>query len=131
VLNLDRTPASELLGQTALAWGDALWPGRAWHESDGVRLIEAFRRLSAAVRQWPAPVDLLAHLPPRDAGTLPALPPRVETEADRQAALAKLRAMAAALDVPPPPEPAKEPGAPLAQVEAELQAHYAATRGDA
>lgn len=93
-LSLDRTPAAELLGETAITWADALWAGRAWHDSDDARIAEAFRRLSGAQRQWPAPADFLAALPPRTPSSLRSLPARTPTAAECDAVLRRLEKMA-------------------------------------
>lgn len=95
LLSLDRTPASELLPGTVEAWIDALWPGRAWYETDAARITETFRRLTTTMRQWPLPADFLATLPARPPSNLAQLPSRVFTEEERQANIARLKDMMA------------------------------------
>lgn len=101
VLSLDRTPAAELLGSCVESWGDALWPGRAWHESDAQRIEAAFRHLAATRRQWPAPADLLIALPKRVASVAKALPRRVVTEEDHQCAMRHVRDLMEQLGMTP------------------------------
>ena len=99
-LSLDRTPAAELLGDTASTWADALWPGKAWHESDASRIEEAFRRVSATFVRWPAPAELLAHLPAREPPTHLMLPPRVETPAERERGMKHIAELLDRLNLP-------------------------------
>jgi hypothetical protein len=99
-LSLDRTPAAELLGETANTWADALWPNRNWFvDVDVERIAEAFRRISGAHRQWPAPADLIANLPSRHTGAALALPARGETDADRERCMRSLSEILAKLDM--------------------------------
>lgn len=66
LLNLDRTPAGEVVKGTIMAWCMALWPGRAWDERlDRNRVRQAFIKLMAISRTWPAPAQLIENLPPR------------------------------------------------------------------
>ena len=93
-LSLDRTPAAELLGETARTWADALWPGRAWYDTDAERIAEGFRRMAGAIEQWPAPAVFLRHLPARQPpANVLSLPAKATTDAEREANLARLNAM--------------------------------------
>lgn len=66
LLNLDRTPAGEVVKGTIMAWCMALWPGRAWDEGlDRQRVRAAFIKLMAISRMWPAPAQLIENLPAR------------------------------------------------------------------
>lgn len=65
-LSLDRTPSGEHLasGITTSAWADAIWPGSSWERPrDEIRIAEGFRRLSRVCRSWPAPAELMDHIP--------------------------------------------------------------------
>lgn len=76
-LHLDGRPAAEVVTLTTTGWIDVLWRApRAWLEArDTERLAAAFFSLSRNVDRWPAPRQLLDHLPA--ARELPALDERV------------------------------------------------------
>lgn len=91
-LHLDGRPAAEVITITATGWIDVLWRApRAWDENrDADRLALAFYSLSRQVDRWPAPRQLLDHLPP--AREVPALPlGAAPMTTDRRAGLAALR----------------------------------------
>lgn len=89
-LCLDGRPAAEVVTLTATGWIEVLWRGGVWRQAtDDQRLQAAFFGLARAVENWPAPRQLLDHLP--------AAPPALAiTEAapvltaERRAALAAL-----------------------------------------
>lgn len=63
---LPAAPQGEALGLACAVWIDVLWQRRTWYEdTDPARLAEAFADLAASARRWPAPVELLDHLPAR------------------------------------------------------------------
>lgn len=88
-LSLEGHPPSDALRATASVWCYALWRRRAWHETrDAARIRDAFAGIAATHRRWPAPVDLLAHLPEAPQPLLPtppASPSTVDWIARRQA----------------------------------------------
>lgn len=91
-LHLDGRPAAEVITLTATGWIDVLWRApRAWAEGrDTERLVNAFFSLSRQVDRWPAPRQLLDHLPP--AREVPALAEAVPPmSAARRAQLAEVR----------------------------------------
>jgi len=66
-LGLDRTPASDLIAGTAMAWTQALTLGKEWDEAlDAPRFRKAFIALAATRKTWPAPADFLENLPRRE-----------------------------------------------------------------
>ena len=72
-MRLASTPADEGLELACAVWIDTLWNHRAWHEDpDATRLRQAFTALASDARRWPAPADLLDHLPAKP--QRPALP---------------------------------------------------------
>lgn len=98
-LHLDGRPAAEVITLTATAWIDVLWRApRSWVEGrDTDRLASAFFSLSRQVDRWPAPRQLLDHLPPAPEvlALAEAVPPM---SAARRAQLAEvLRRMAGRL----------------------------------
>lgn len=91
-LHLDGRPSAEVITLTATGWIDVLWRApRAWVEGrDNQRLASAFFGLSRQVDKWPAPRQLLDHLPP--APEVLALPEAVPPmSAARRAQLVDLR----------------------------------------
>ena len=90
-LCLDGRPAAEVVTLTAAGWIEVLWRGGVWRqEVDAQRLPAAFFGLARAVDCWPAPRQLLAHLPPL--APAPALTEVVQPpSAERRAALAAMR----------------------------------------
>ena len=72
-MHLAAAPTAAGLDLACAVWIDTLWHRRAWHEDpDAARLRQAFTALAGHARRWPAPADLLDHLPSRP--QLPALP---------------------------------------------------------
>ncbi len=72
-MRLQNAPADEGLELACAIWIDTLWNRRAWQEAtDPDRLRQGFTALAGHARRWPAPADLLDHLPSRP--QLPALP---------------------------------------------------------
>lgn len=56
---------------TALAWEEALWPGRAWNEErDTPRIQQAFKNLVKQCRQWPVPAQFFDVFPRFEAKVL-------------------------------------------------------------
>jgi hypothetical protein len=88
---LDRTPASDLIEGTILAWAEAITAGRAWdQERDAPRIREAFVTLARTRRQWPAPADFLEAVP-RVRVELKALPRSPSDPAKAAAAIEAAR----------------------------------------
>lgn len=70
-LGLERQPAAEMIPGTALAWEEALWPGRAWNEErDTPRIQQAFKNLVKQCRQWPVPAQFFDVFPRFEAKVL-------------------------------------------------------------
>jgi len=87
-LMLPGTPAAEVVPLTTLSWVEVLWRlPVAWvQDLDLPRIGPGFVALAGAVDKWPAPRQLLAHLPPRPAPPLALPQPRyVPGNAQRQA----------------------------------------------
>lgn len=65
-LQLDGRPAAEVVTITATGWIEVLWRSPImWDEArDLARLAVAFFSLARQVDRWPAPKQLLDHLPP-------------------------------------------------------------------
>ena len=65
-MHLVGTPTDAGLDLACAVWIDTLWYRRAWHQDpDAARLRRAFAALSGSARRWPAPAELLDHLPAR------------------------------------------------------------------
>ena len=62
-MNLPFKPATEMITVTAKVWTKALWLQRSWSESDMPRLEEAFFRAGGYCAQFPAPKEIMIHLP--------------------------------------------------------------------
>ena len=90
-LHLPGRPPAETITLTNQAWIDSLWPTRRWIPEDTQRLHRAYISLSSQIERWPAPRQLLAHLPPRK------LPPQLDkpamTEQQRHHALHNLKTL--------------------------------------
>jgi hypothetical protein len=73
-MNLPATPTDSALTLAGAVWVETLWERRHWYpDTDPPRLSRAFTALASHARRWPAPADLLDHLPARLQP--PALPP--------------------------------------------------------
>ena len=78
-LQLERSPAAEMLKEVGLVWIEAIGYERCFVDEDAPRFREAFVRLAARCKSWPSPVALLEVLPDRP--PLPALPePEISPE---------------------------------------------------
>lgn len=66
-LALRGAPAAEVLTLTTTGWIETLWrKPLAWQQdADEQRLGAAFVSLGGAVSEWPAPAQLMQHMPPR------------------------------------------------------------------
>lgn len=63
-LGLDRTPATDLIDGTVLAWSEVMQQGNVWDQQrDTARIRAAFVTLAGTRTTWPAPRDFLAALP--------------------------------------------------------------------
>jgi len=63
-MHLVGTPTDAGLDLACAVWIDTLWYRRAWHpDPDAARLRRAFAALACSARRWPAPAELLDHLP--------------------------------------------------------------------
>jgi hypothetical protein len=121
---LDRTPATDLIDGTVMAWHEAITTGRTFDQRrDTDRIRAAFVTLATTRESWPQPKHFLDALPRVEQAALryevkPASPQ------EAAAALARIREM---LGEPVPafkPEKPKREGPPIAEVERELAAHY-------
>jgi hypothetical protein len=67
LLSIDGQPAADLWGEVVRQWMVEMWPRREWREDcrfrGRARIAEAFRQAGAAARRWPAPRDVLEHVP--------------------------------------------------------------------
>ncbi len=73
-MHLVGTPTDAGLDLACAVWIDTLWYRRAWQpDPDAARLRRAFAALSGSARRWPAPAELLDHLPAKPQPL--ALPP--------------------------------------------------------
>lgn len=73
VMRLHNHPQDAELELACAVWIDTLWYRRDWHQDpDAARLRQAFAALTGSARRWPAPAELLDHLPARP--QRPALP---------------------------------------------------------
>ena len=78
-LQLERSPAAEMLKEVGRVWIEAIGYERCFADEDAPRFREAFVRLAARCKSWPAPAALLEVLPERP--PLPALPePEISPE---------------------------------------------------
>lgn len=78
-LNLDRTPAAEIIPGTVEAWCEALTDSRLWDQDrDTARIRQAFLTMAKTRRTWPAPVDFLEAMPAFRQELLPA--PRAKAD---------------------------------------------------
>lgn len=74
-MRLQGQPADDMTAGTIAAWVEALTFRRVWDEHrDAPRIRHAFKALASTCREWPAPADLVQHLPPVEAQL--ALPER-------------------------------------------------------
>ena len=81
-MHLVGTPTDAGLDLACAVWIDTLWYRRAWHpDPDAGRLRRAFAALSGSARRWPAPADLLDHLPAKPQPPALPAPPRGRTGA--------------------------------------------------
>lgn len=81
-----------MIEATVATWIDSLTFNRVWDETrDAPRIRHAFRVLGANRRDWPAPVDLVEHLPA--APKLLELPSRIVDPAVAEANIAKIKRM--------------------------------------
>ena len=88
VLRLESAPAADTLDGVELVWVEALWYSNiAWDEElDTDRLRQAFRALTQWVTRWPAPRELMTHLPARpQRKPLPPPPQTPEQKAEAEA----------------------------------------------
>lgn len=92
---------ADTLPEVVSAWELAF---RASHEAvaekvDAPRFREAFKRVYPTLREWPAPADFLAALPPRPQRALLKELPPVSAE-EREANLLRIRDLLASLSGP-------------------------------
>lgn len=91
----------DLIEGTAGAWVEALKSGRVWDDpQDRERVRAAFTKLASVRVSWPSPADFLAALPPRRTMTGP---PRLESDAARQAGMKACHEILRKLNVGPRP----------------------------
>ena len=81
-LALPGSPAGEVLPLTAQGWIEVLRRCHRWDAArDSARIQPAFISLAGAVDRWPAPKQLLDHLPPVQAVTaLVDVPPPISAQ---------------------------------------------------
>lgn len=124
-LGLDRTPATDLIDGTVMAWQEAITNGRTFEQQrDTGRIRAAFVTLATTRESWPQPKHFLDALPRMEQAAL-AYETKPATPEQAAAALARIREMLGE-PVPvfkPEPKPKRE-GPPIADVERELQQHY-------
>ena len=73
-LSLERQPSVEIVSGTAMAWEEAIWPGRAWDEErDTPRIRAAFRGLIRTCLTWPPPAKFFEVFPRFEEITRPRL----------------------------------------------------------
>lgn len=95
VLRLESAPAADTLDGVELVWVEALWyMPVAWDEElDTPRLAAAFRRLTQRLSRWPAPRELMEHLPSRPKpAALPSPPISDEQRARNRERIAEMMA---------------------------------------
>ena len=84
-LGLERTPATDLIGGTVMAWREALTAGRVWDaDRDRDRIRRAFVTLALTRESWPAPKHFLDALPPAPKPLALVREVRVDPEVLRQ-----------------------------------------------
>ena len=122
-LGLDRTPATDLIDGTVMAWHEAITVGRTFDQQrDTGRIRSAFVTLASTRETWPTPKHFLDALPRVEQAAL-AYEVKPATKEQAAAALAKIKeVLGEPLPVHRPPS--KREGPPLANVEAELRQHY-------
>lgn len=127
-LSLDRTPAAEVLSGTAQAWMEAITDGRAWDWGrDAERVRIAFRTLARTARRWPAPSEFLEALPDVPAPLAIAYQRKPASEEAKRACEQAVRSLlgTAIEHMPGAPVERKTTPEQRAQIEADLQRHYA------
>ena len=124
-LGLDRTPATDLIDGTVLAWHEALTDGRAWdRERDAERIRRAFVTLAKTREAWPQPKHLIEALPKIEQAAI-GYEVKPASREEAEAAMAQIKAMLSRRGEPEPEaKPADESKPDLAGLEAELQRHY-------
>lgn len=92
-LSLRNTPPAETITITAQAWAETLYHSNIeWTQNqDQQRLYQSFLILSRNIERWPAPQDLLKHLPERPQTYL--LPPPKLTAQQKADNLKKIQAL--------------------------------------
>ena len=94
-MHLVGTPTDAGLDLACAVWIDTLWYRRAWQpDPDAARLRRAFAALSGSARRWPAPAELLDHLPAKPQPPALPAPPRGRTGAAHLQAMKDLIARA-------------------------------------
>lgn len=128
-LSLERTPATDLIDGTVMAWQEAVTDGRTWEQGrDAARIAQAFVTMGRTRRTWPAPADFLDALPRVEQAAI-AYEVKPASPEQAKAALAKIRAMLATTGeaMPshrPPPTRRDAPTIDRAAAVAELAKHY-------
>lgn len=88
-LNLQGTPATDILEGTALAWVESMTYNRDWDRlRDTARIREAFVIVGATRDYWPSPRAFMAAIPPIEQRALPK--PKPATPEVAEAALAEI-----------------------------------------
>jgi hypothetical protein len=125
-LGLDRTPATDLIDGTVMAWQEAICTGREFNKDrDTPRIRAAFVTLASTRDTWPAPKHFLDALPRVEQTAIPYEVKTLSPE-EAEARLAECRRL---LREPLPEhdaakaKPTRE-GPPLAEVESALRQHY-------
>lgn len=91
-LGLERTPATDLIHGTVMAWHEAITTGRVWDESrDAPRIRKAFVTLATNRRTWPAPADFIEALPRHEPQR--ALPAAIPDPARAERAIAEIASL--------------------------------------
>lgn len=90
-LRLRNAPGEDLVEKTADIWEQAISQRVSCEQLDRLRIREGFRRIFPAVREWPAPFELLDKMPDRPKQE--RLPPPQVSEEEHQANAARVKEM--------------------------------------
>lgn len=129
-LGLDRTPATDLIDGTVMAWREALADGRVWDQArDTPRIRAAFVLLARTRESWPAPRHFIDALPRVEQAAI-GYEVKPATPDEASAAMARIRAMLGKEHPNFRPESriaSTVPAAEKAQAERDLAEHYGKT----
>lgn len=93
-LRLPGHPAEDTVEMTLATWIDSLTVNRVWDQGqDAPRIRHAFRVLGATRTDWPAPANLVEHLPPVEKRL--ALPEKIVSPEVAEANIERIKRMLA------------------------------------